>query len=143
MEGGVCTFDIDRDTMKALWDNYYVPMVQGWFSAEGKFRSDAVKTGDLLCYVGSSSSVVYFPQTVTLDDETSYPIELAALPAPTFADGEQPCAPQQGAGFVVTKSDEKRETACVDSEMVHRQRAEHRLLCERGVHARDEGGANA
>ena len=113
VEGGVCTFDIDRDTMKALWDNYYVPMVQGWFSAEGKFRSDAVKTGDLICYVGSSSSVVYFPQTVTLDDETSYPIELAALPAPTFADGE-PCAPQQGAGFVVTKSDEKRETACVE-----------------------------
>lgn len=113
VKDGVCTFDLDRDAMKTLWDNYYVPMVQGWFSAEGKFRSDAVKTGDLICYVGSSSSVVYFPQTVTLDDETSYPIELAALPAPTFADGEA-CAPQQGAGFVVTKSDEKRETACVE-----------------------------
>ncbi len=113
VENGTCTFELDRDTMKALWDNYYVPMVQGWFSAEGKFRSDAVKTGDLICYVGSSSSVVYFPETVTVDDETSYPIELAALPAPTFQNGE-PCAPQQGAGFVVTKSDEKRETACVE-----------------------------
>ena len=113
IDGGVCTLDLDRATMKKLWDNYYVPMVQGWFSAEGKFRSDAVKTGDLVCYVGSSSSVVYFPKTVTVDDNTSYPIELAALANPTFKDGK-PCAPQQGAGFVVTKSDEKKETACVE-----------------------------
>ena len=88
-------------------------MVQGWFSAEGKFRSDAVKTGDLICYVGSSSSVVYFPQTVTVDDATSYPIQLDALPNPSFEHGK-PCSPQQGAGFVVTKSDEKKETACVE-----------------------------
>lgn len=110
---GSCSLDIDRATMKRLWDNYYVPMVQGWFSAEGKFRSDAVKTGDLLCYVGSSSSVVYFPQTVTVDDQTSYPIELVTLENPTFQGGE-PCSPQQGAGFVVTKSDEQRERACVE-----------------------------
>ena len=88
-------------------------MVQGWFSSEGKFRSDAVKTGDLLSYVGSSSSVVYFPQTVTVDDQTSYPIEVIALPAPTFESGV-PCAPQQGAGFVVTKADERTECACVE-----------------------------
>lgn len=113
IQNGTCTLNLDRDTMKKLWDNYYVPMVQGWFSAEGKFRSDAVKTGDLVCYVGSSSSVVYFPQTVTVDDETSYPIELGALPDPAF-EGGQPCAPQQGAGFVVTKSDVKKETACVE-----------------------------
>ena len=39
-------------------------------SSQGKFRSDAVKTGDLVCYVGSSSSVVYFPKTVPVDDNT-------------------------------------------------------------------------
>ena len=110
IENGVCALNFDRATMKTLWDNYYVPMVQGWFSAEGKFRSDAVKTGDLICYVGSSSSVVYFPQTVTVDDATSYPIQLGALPNPSFEHG----SPQQGAGFVVTKSDEKKETACVE-----------------------------
>lgn len=113
IQGGICTFTFDNATMKTLWDNYYVPMVQGWFSAEGKFRSDAVKTGDLICYVGSSSSVVYFPKTVTVDDQTSYPIELAALANPLFKDGT-PCAPQQGAGFVVAKSNEKKETACVE-----------------------------
>lgn len=113
IKNGTCTFNFDRATMKALWDNYYVPMVQGWFSAEGKFRSDAVKTGNLICYLGSSSSVVYFPKMVTIDDQTSYPIELVALAAPTFKNGT-PCAPQQGAGFAVTKSSEKKEVACVE-----------------------------
>lgn len=110
---GTCTLNFDRATMETLWDNYYVPMVQGWFSAEGKFRSDAVKTGNLICYLGSSSSVVYFPKMVTIDDQTSYPIELVALAAPTFENGT-PCAPQQGAGFAVTKSSEKKEVACVE-----------------------------
>ena len=113
VKDGVCKLDLDRATVKRLWDNYYVPMVQGWFSAEGKFRSDAVKTGDLVCYVGSSSSVVYFPQTVTVDDQTTYPIEMEALASPVFEDGKA-CAPQQGAGFVVTKSDERKERACVE-----------------------------
>ena len=113
VKGGRAVPNLDRAAMKRLWDNYYVPTVQGWFSTEGKFRSDAVKTGDLLCYVGSSSSVVYFPQTVTVDDQTSYPIEMAALANPTF-EGGVPCAPQQGAGFVVTKSDERTERACVE-----------------------------
>ena len=113
VENGVGKVELERATMKKLWDNYYIPMVHGWFSDAGKFRSDAVKTGNLLCYVGSSSAVVYFPQMVTIDDKTSYPIELLAMPAPTFK-GATPCAPQQGAGFAVAKSDEKRETACVE-----------------------------
>lgn len=113
IKDGKATVSLDEPTMRTLWDNYYVPMVQGWFSADGKFRSDAVKTGDLVSFVGSSTSVVYFPKEVTIDDATSYPIEFAALPNPTF-EGGAPCAPQQGAGFVVTKSDERTETACVE-----------------------------
>ncbi len=113
VKDGVCTPDIDKDTMRALWDNYYVPFVNGYFSAEGRYRSDAIKTGDLICYIGSSSSVVYFPAEVTVDDQTSYPIEFGALEAPRFAGGVS-CAPQQGAGFAVAKSDERTELACVE-----------------------------
>ena len=67
---------------------------RGWFSDQGKFRSDAVKTGNLICFVGSSTSVVYFPREVTVDDATTYPIEFGALPNPTFENGV-PCSPQQ------------------------------------------------
>ncbi|MEG0070526.1 MAG: extracellular solute-binding protein [Raoultibacter sp.] len=110
---GVCTINLDKQVLRTLWDNYYVPFINGYYSSEGRFRSDAVKTGGLVCYVGSSSSVVYFPKAVTVDDATSYAIEFGSRVAPLFAKGTA-CAVQQGAGFVVTKSDEKNETACAE-----------------------------
>ncbi len=110
---GKAEMTIDEETIRTLWDNYYVPLMNGYFSDEGRFRSDAVKTGELICFVGSTSSAVYFPTSVTVDDSSSYPIEFGALPAPVFEDGV-PCAMQQGAGFAVAKSDERSEQACVE-----------------------------
>ena len=97
----------DREVFRKLWDNYYVPMVSGWFGAYGKFRSDDVKTGYLLAYTGSTASAGYFPKQV--ETETgSHPIDYEVLPVPIFAGGKNVIV-QQGAGMAVTKSDAKRE----------------------------------
>ena len=102
----------DKEVFRKLWENYYVPMVSGWFGAYGKFRSDDVKTGDLLAYTGSTASVGYFPSQV--ENETdAHPIDYLVLNAPIFAGGQKVIV-QQGAGIVVTKSDERREQACVE-----------------------------
>lgn len=61
VKDGRVTFDTDEDTLRKLWENYYVPMVQGHFGAYGKFRSDDVKTGDLIALVGSTSARPIFP----------------------------------------------------------------------------------
>mgnify|MGYP000071953811 FL=1 len=113
VKDGRVTFDTDEDTLRKLWENYYVPMVQGHFGAYGKFRSDDVKTGDLIALVGSTSGAAYFPTQVTINDTESYQIETLVLPPPVFKDGS-PYAVQQGAGMVVVKSDEKREYASVE-----------------------------
>ena len=60
-ENGVMTLHFDKPTLRKLWDNYYVPYIKGWCSASGKFRSDDIKIGSLLAYVGSSSSASFFP----------------------------------------------------------------------------------
>ena len=36
----------------------------------GKFRSDDVKTGDIICYTGSTASAAYFPDRVVDDNGT-------------------------------------------------------------------------
>mgnify|MGYP002230489496 CR=1 FL=1 len=36
-------------------------LVKGWFAGEGRFRSDDIKTGNVLAYVGSNSSATFFP----------------------------------------------------------------------------------
>lgn len=112
VEDGQVTIRADRDQIKKLWDNYYVPYVNGWFASYGKFRSDDVKTGDLLAYTGSSSSAAYFPDQVILEDG-SKSISYAILPAPVIEGGENIDA-QQGAGMAVTKSDPQHEYAACE-----------------------------
>lgn len=111
-ENGVMTLNFDKTVMRKLWDNYYVPFVKGWFGASGRFRSDDVKTGSLLAYVGSSSSSSFFPTQVLTSDTDAHDIEMIALPAPSFA-GCEPVAAQQGAGMVVTPGTEDEINACV------------------------------
>ena len=102
----------DEEVFRKLWENYYVPMVSGWFGAYGKFRSDDVKTGYLLAYTGSTTSAGYFPKQVETETD-SYPIDYEVLPVPIFAGGKNVIV-QQGAGMAVTKSDAKREAAAVE-----------------------------
>ena len=112
VENGQLTLNVPKEQLKRLWENYYVPMIKGYFGAYGSFRSDDVKTGELLAYTGSTSSAMYFPNQVELE-QTSYPIEYEVMPAPEF-EGGRPYAVQQGAGMVVSKSDEKHEYASVE-----------------------------
>lgn len=111
-ENGVMTLHFDKPTLRRLWDNYYVPYIKGWCSASGKFRSDDIKIGSLLAYVGSSSSASFFPTQVLTSDTESHGIEMAALPCPSFA-GCEPVAVQQGAGMVVIPGTEDEISACV------------------------------
>ena len=109
-EGGRTTLDFDKNVMRKLWDNYYVPYVNGYFGSYGKFRSDDVKTGKLAAYVGATSGISYFPSSVTLEDGTSYAIKSKLYPLPNF-EGTIPFAVQQGAGMMVFRSDQTREYA--------------------------------
>lgn len=112
VKGGKMTVGLTEATARKLWDNYYLPYVRGWFSASGRFRSDDVKIGNILAYVGSSSSATYFPSRVMQSDTESHSIALKVLPAPHFADGEK-FAVQQGAGMAVAKTTDAEEAASV------------------------------
>lgn len=110
VENGKLSLQVDKAVMRRLWDNYYVPYVNGWFGAYGRFRSDDIKTGQLVALVGSTSGGLYFPDEVTHDDGTTYPIVCEVYPLPNF-EGTKPYAVQQGAGLVVTKSTPEKEYA--------------------------------
>lgn len=110
---GKMTLNFDRETVRKLWDNYYIPFVKGYFAATGRFRSDDIKTGNVISYVGSSSSVSFFPDTVNGSDGESYSIEMEVLPCPGFAGGAA-YAVQQGAGMAVTAGSEAEIYASVE-----------------------------
>lgn len=112
VQDGTAKLNIDKPTFKMLWDNYYVPYIRGYFTSFGKFRSDDTRTGDVLCFVGSTTGAAYFPDTVNITDTESYPIEASFMEVPYFEGGEK-VAVQQGAGMVVSKSDQQHEYAAV------------------------------
>ncbi|MDE6596838.1 MAG: extracellular solute-binding protein, partial [Oscillospiraceae bacterium] len=105
-EDGETVPSVDKETVKRLWENYYVPFVKGYFAAEGRFRSDDVKIGKVIALVCSTTGAAYYPNEVTLSDDTVYPIENVVLSLPNFENTEA-YAVQQGAGMSVIKSDEK------------------------------------
>ncbi len=103
---------LNREVMKKIFDTYYGGMSLGYFNAVGKFRSDDIKAGDLVAYVGSSSGAAYFPTWIEKDN-TQQPIDFLALSYPVFTGGSSD-AIEQGAGISVANSTpEKQEGAAV------------------------------
>lgn len=113
VEDGKPVLNFDKEVIRKLWDNYYVPFVKGYFAASGKFRSDDIKTGNIIAFTGSSSGATFFPDEVTVSDTESYPIEMQVMESPKFEGGEN-YAVQQGAGMVVTNTDEEHIEASVE-----------------------------
>lgn len=56
---GKMTLHFDKAVARKLWDNYYIPFIKGYFAATGRFRSDDIKTGNIIAYVGASSGVSF------------------------------------------------------------------------------------
>ena len=112
VKDGKMTMGMSEDVARKLWDNYYVPYIKGWAAASGHFRSDDIKIGSILAYIGSNSSATYFPTQVMLSDTESHAIELKVLPKPHFEGGKK-VAVQQGAGMAVAKTTDAEVEASV------------------------------
>ena len=110
-EGEGFSLNADEEAIRRLWDCYYVPYVKGYYYSNSRFRSDDAKIGEIIAMVCSTTGAAYFPESVTLNDEYTYPIDGLVLPVPNF-EGTDPFVVQQGAGMVVVKSDETTEYAC-------------------------------
>lgn len=105
-------FQPDEKTMRLIYDNYYVPYLKGYYSKNGKYASDDIKTKDTIAQVGSSSSSAFFPSIVSTKENLEEKIDYLVLPIPNFA-GRDAVAVQQGAGVAISKGDENREYACI------------------------------
>lgn len=111
-EEGNIKINLEKKTARKLWDNYYVPYINGYFTTVGRFRTDDIKTGDIIALVGSSAGATFFPNKV-LKDEEGYDIETLTLPAPQFAESEG-YAIQQGAGMSVLQGEQEEVKASVE-----------------------------
>lgn len=102
---------LSASAMRRVFELYYKGMSLGYFGAVSKFRSDDIKAGNMIAYVGSSSSAAYFPTWLEKDNVES-PIDFMALTYPVFSGGNG-YAIQQGAGMCVARSTPAQQEGAV------------------------------
>lgn len=106
------SFTVSKETMRKLWNQYYVPFVKGYYTKNGRFASDDMKTEDVIACVASSAGTTFFPKEIISDDGTGYAVKYIVRQVPNF-EGKKSYAITQGAGMAVSKSDETHEYASI------------------------------
>lgn len=117
MQLGVDMFDgdagsavLNEEVLKEIFDYYTECVSLGYFASIGKFRTDDMRSGDIVGFAGSSASFTYVPNWIEVDGQKQ-DIEWKALPYPYFEDGT-PQVLSQGAGVAVSKITDQQQEAC-------------------------------
>ena len=98
------------ETYKKIWNSYFPPAVKGSVAIFDGYSTDLFKTGDLVCSIGSTAGVLFYPDTVTYTDNIKENAEYAILPYPVFEGGKR-VALQRGGGMCIIRSTVQKETA--------------------------------
>ena len=98
------------ERFRKVWHRLAESALSGGVCLLGGYSTTAMMTGETLCGVGSTASVLYFKDTVTYPDNTTIPLRLKILPVPTFQEGRL-LAVQRGGGLGVIKSTPQKEYA--------------------------------
>lgn len=106
----VANFDID--TLRAIFNYYIEVYTKGYFDDSGKFRTDDMRSGDILGFASSSASFIYIPDWIENDNLSQEDIVWKSLPYPHF-EGSTPYVLSQGAGIAISKISTEQQEACV------------------------------
>lgn len=98
---------LDITVLHRIFSTYYNGYSLGYFDSVSKFRSDDIKSGDIIAYVASSSGAANFPTWIEVDN-ARMPIDFAGQTYPHFEGGES-YAIQQGAGMCIAKNTPAKE----------------------------------
>ena len=93
-----------------IWDAYYPPAVLGGVAVFDNYGNYLMATGEIVCALGTSASITYYPNTVIYADNTEEDCILAILPQPVH-EGGQKIALQRGGGLCIIKSNNSKEYA--------------------------------
>lgn len=102
--------NLSSPAFSRVWDCFYEPAVRGQVAVFDGYSSDLMKTGDIICALGSTAGVLFYPPTVTYANNIKIPVEYAILPYPVFEGGKK-IAIQRGSGMCVIKSTKEKEYA--------------------------------
>lgn len=104
--------DWENEAFHTVWDPYASAALKGAMWLGEGYATEPFQTGDSILCEGSSASILYFPDRVTYEDNTTEKLEIECLPFPVFEGGEKTVI-QRGAGICTVKSTPEKEKACI------------------------------
>lgn len=110
------TFFIDKKVnfddihFQKLWKMLAKSAIAGEVCLLDGYSTTALMTGEAVCGIESTASILYFKDEVTFADNTKMPLELNILPVPYF-ENATPLAIQRGTGLMMTKGDASKRQA--------------------------------
>lgn len=102
--------NFEDEAFQSAWSKLAASAISGEVCLLGGYTTTAMMTGEVLCGIESTASVLYYKDTVTFPDNTSIPLRLKVLPVPYFA-GAKALAIQRGGGLGLIKSTKEKENA--------------------------------
>ena len=104
--------NFDDAVFRSIWKKLAASALSGEISLLGGYATTGMMTGEVLCGIESTASILYFKDKVTFSDNTSIPLHLKVRPVPIF-EGGKAIAIQRGGGlgFVRSTPEKARATA--------------------------------
>jgi len=103
-------FDIEDPDVYDSFMMFAEPIAKGHIAVSELYSNTHVTTGDTLCGIGSTASIIYYSDVVTYPDNTSESMNLHILPLP-MSGGEVEYIPQSGVGIAAYKTTEQKAEA--------------------------------
>jgi len=103
-------FDLDDPEVYKSFMMFAEPIAKGHIAVSELYSNTHVTTGDTLCGIGSTASIIYYSDVVTYPDNTSESMNLHILPLP-MSGGEVEYIPQSGVGIAAYKTTEQKAEA--------------------------------
>ncbi len=104
--------NLQDESFRNVWKQLASSAIDGEVCSLAGYATTAMMTGEVLCGISSTASILYFKDTVTFPDNTTIPLRLAVLPPPYFKDGRR-LTLQRGVGLGMLKTSKEKERAAV------------------------------
>jgi len=104
---------LDDEAFRTIWLPLAKTAIYGGICLEVGYAAARWKTAEIIANTGSTADVLYQPSEVIYPDNTTEPIEAAALPYPTFTETTSGVIYRGGGLFAMQSEEESRNQAAV------------------------------
>lgn len=101
----------DNAAFRGIWMPMAECAIYGGICLDDGYAASRWKTAEIIANIGSSADVLYQPEEVIYEDNTTEKISVLAMPYPLFGNGKKHAVHRGGGLFAIKSEDERKNYA--------------------------------